>query len=296
VSDDQVAELSIEVCHLYGDRLGLQALVDGLQIAKPIVDAMRNTSVGRSISVCILIDDYFRALSIEREQIRDMVEEASAKTSLPIHYIVSEAALAKTVRALTDRLLPIPYPGAGSQKSEDAVGRYLSNLEGNRLSRRRGGSPAWLQPFDDSSLKELSEDNPPGLGHRVRRGQHEVDLLVELWSSDPTNRANRYSCSVLAAWWQLVRLGYLREAEKPSIPAETIALDSSIPFVAKRTLSILDPDYIEIEHAVRTILDSFVPSLHSGMWGDGDSDDSSDSTLSKVAYSFIDGGFFGTDE
>lgn len=281
----QLAELSVEVCHLYRDELNEDSVVNGLRTAKPIVEAFRETRLGDSLSICMLLDDYHQPLHMTGDEVRELVDIAGSKASLQVDYVVSEAALATTVRALTDRLVPMPYPGAGSEQGDAAVGRYLSSVNGSRLEGREGGTPDWFLPVDAGALEEPTEVKAPGLSGRVHRGQHDVDLMVELWSSETSNRANKYSCAVLAAWWQLVRLGYLRAGEEPRSPDETITLNSLVPFFARRTLSILDPSYIEIEHAVRAILDNFLPSASPEWRG------LPTFSPENIAYAFLHGNF-----
>jgi hypothetical protein len=113
--------------------------------------------------------------------------------------------------------------------------------------------------------------------------EHSIFLDVELWND--TERGRRWSCPMLAAVWQLVRLGVLRNQGKrigvpvpaeqvvpaerghdPSRPAggrfpeEWSAMPpilqlnpKAAPFPAYRTVSVLSGDFLEVEHAVRVI-------------------------------------------
>lgn len=288
---DKVADISVEVCHLYGDELELDRIVDGLRLAKPIVDSIRQACPSLSLSICMLIDDYFGNLRVDPEDLHDRVRQAAVKADLAVNYLVSEAKLAETVRCLTDNLRPIPYPGAGSLVAERPIGSYLSSTLGSQLTNRGerdlSGFPESVRNFVHD--RDVTKPSESGLKHRARRGEHDLDLLVELWSADPSNSANKYSCAVLAAWWQLARLGWWRGGGVGSVLPGVDSLDGSIPFAARRTISILDPAYIEIEHAVRTILEDFVVSGRVK----AESEAFDDNVLGKVAYCFVDERFWG---
>jgi hypothetical protein len=93
---------------------------------------------------------------------------------------------------------------------------------------------------------------------------HSIFLDVELLGGD------KWSCSFLAAIWQLFRLGLLRDNGRPVVTPEPWSEDlpnswDEIPpvvqvnpnatfFTAYRTLSILSSEFLPIESAVRMIL------------------------------------------
>lgn len=81
-------------------------------------------------------------------------------------------------------------------------------------------------------------------------GQHRISLEVELY--DDSDRP--WACPTLAAWWQLVRLGALEFLEGVDAPTGTERLTEGLPFGARRSLTVLSPEFLEVEHAVRTIL------------------------------------------
>ena len=111
---------------------------------------------------------------------------------------------------------------------------------------------------------------------------HSIFLDVELWRDiaepgadhDEVLSHRQYSCPFLAAVWQLVRLGLLRNDGAPALtvserPAEwpdDWALFPDIvkvnpaakPFYAYRVFSIMPSHFLGIEHAVRTIVDHFL--------------------------------------
>jgi len=291
--ETKTAELSIEVCHLSGRQLELAYVIEGLTSAKPIVESMRQIYPGEgAISVCMLIDDYFSPISVLSDDIGALIAEAAEETSLTVDYVVSEAALTSTAAFLVDHLRPEPEWGAGSTGRGEPVNRYVSNEATVLPERDKDASKTWT-PFVKEAPMDETDESALGPSFRVRRGNHDVNLRVELWS--PALPQVKYSCSLLAAWWQLLRLGLWKDGEGHRVPPEgTIVLGSS-PFAARRTLSILDPPYIEIEHAVRTILRNFVTSFDSELWGEERSDcDLTTWSIDNVAYCFLDRHFLGT--
>lgn len=98
--------------------------------------------------------------------------------------------------------------------------------------------------------------------------RHSIFIDVELWSD--AERRRLWSCPFLAAVWQLLRLGALRDKGKPvlvaepapesyprdwdELPAICQVESRAKPFSAYRTVSVLAPRYLPVEHAVRTIL------------------------------------------
>jgi hypothetical protein len=102
---------------------------------------------------------------------------------------------------------------------------------------------------------------------------HSVFVDVELWSERDGSRL--WSCAFLAAVWQLLRLGMVRNHGASLVRPQ--ALDGGFPdswdglppvvqvnpmaapFCAYRTLSVLPARFLHIEHAVRIILEQVSP-------------------------------------
>lgn len=113
-------------------------------------------------------------------------------------------------------------------------------------------------------MSETNQDNTESLTNTV----HEVTLNVSL--SEQQGGKRTWSCAMLAAVWQLLRLGLLSEADdlihspptwEGNLPTSwdelppVLALNSdTAPFTAYRTMSILTAQFLHTEHAVRTIL------------------------------------------
>jgi hypothetical protein len=104
------------------------------------------------------------------------------------------------------------------------------------------------------------------------RRRHSIFVDVELW--DERDRQRTWSCPMLAAVWQLMRLGLLRDRGRPVVTPQdwfdqrfpdswddlpaVIQLRPKAPaFAAYTTLSVLSPRFLPVELAVRTILSQF---------------------------------------
>ena len=154
-----------------------------------------------------------------------------------------------------DRLVPIPTPGTDGSPPADAGDRLA-------LERRRSPDPS------RSSMKRSNAWQPP-VETNARR--HSVFVDVELWDEAAGKRV--WSCAMLAAVWQLLRLGLLRttagccraaaagRAGRDGLPetgtsCRRCSSSSRGPRRSPRTApsSILDQRFLSVEHAVRVIL------------------------------------------
>jgi hypothetical protein len=138
-----------------------------------------------------------------------------------------------------------------------------------------GGRPpaqqsGWLAngrrtPSKSSSAMEVRSWEPPEQNAKRR---HSVFVDVELW--DDAGSSRTWSCPLLAAVWQLLRLGLLRHGGEPlveaapapevwpiswsSLPGVVRLNPAAAPFAAYSTVSILSPRFLPVELAVRTIV------------------------------------------
>jgi hypothetical protein len=104
------------------------------------------------------------------------------------------------------------------------------------------------------------------------RRRHSIFVDVELW--DERDGQRTWSCPMLAAVWQLIRLGLLRDQGRPvvtpqdwtdsrfpdhwdDLPAVIRLKPKAAAFTAYTTLSVLSPRFLPVELAVRTILSQF---------------------------------------
>jgi len=261
ISQTPLAHVSIELGHLYMEDFaaGPDRIRDQFKSVAPWAETTRATVRHRRprVSTCFLIDDYFSRFSSPAELL-PMVIDAAADAGLTIDYIARESGCAQThdgrhlAELVEDRIVSEPAPGSNGSRPPVVETGWLCN------GRR---SPA----TDAAAMAAPVEWRPP-LQNAVRR--HSIFVDVELWD-EPGSRV--WSCPYLAAVWQLLRLGALRQYGKSvvnpvrcqenfpqdwdSLPSVIQLSDNPAPFSAYRTVSILFSRFLPIEVAVRTILD-----------------------------------------
>jgi hypothetical protein len=251
-----LSQLSIELGHLYFEdlRRGPEALRRRFEAVAPWAQAVLRP--GARISTCYLVDDYFSS-EMSPAEIVPMVLDAAMQAGLSIGYLARESACASVdgidvAHLVTQWIIDEPPEGANGVRPPATVGGWLSNGERSptTVPAAMKGPPQWRPPRESA------------------RNRHSIFLDVELWSAVGDRRL--WSCPMLAAVWQLARLGMLRYEGKPLLqpqvweqawPAEWAALPGVIridphaaPFSAYRTLSVLDIQFLPVEHAVRQIL------------------------------------------
>lgn len=263
-----LSHLSLELGHLYLDDFagGLPAVTrllrDVAPWARTVSDSLMSASPATPrISTCFLVDDYFSPLSPPSEVV-PMLLQAAETAGLTIDYLVRESACAQAndvalAELVAGRLVPDPPPGTNGSRPPTMDTGWLCN--GVRSPRPTEVGQAMTAP---------TQWQPPSENGANR---HSVFVDVELWSVDAERPGGRlWSCSFLAAVWQLLRLGLLRTQGQPvvsprtwsgALPANWSDLDPVVqlnpqarPFAAYRTYSVLAPRFLQIEHAVRTIL------------------------------------------
>jgi hypothetical protein len=184
--------------------------------------------------------------------------EAAGAAGLTIDYIARESAFARydevpVAELVVGRLVDDPPRGANGTRPPVRETGWLCN--GVR-------SPG--KALDEAMRRDL-EWRPP---RENRSTRHSVFVDVELWRDVAGGR--QWACAMLAAAWQLVRLGLVRfhgqpimtPAERPAplpdvwseLPPVIKVNDSAGPFAAYQTFSALAGRFLPIEHAVRTIL------------------------------------------
>ena len=222
----------------------------GIAAVSPIVKRYRASK--KKVSTAVLIDDYFYRSSSDAELldrvVAAIIEYAeTAKNEIQLDFIAFEADVADSVRTLVNLITREPHAGAGSRSQAELEyhDRWLGNGQAGRgrtvKKIRRLGRVEAL-PLEESTAGR-------------NRRQHSIAMDIELLSL--RNGIELWSCPLLAAWWQLVRLGMLRDDHgEPTMPKRTIALglDENVPLHAKRTLTALVPEFLEVEAAVQTIL------------------------------------------
>jgi hypothetical protein len=263
-----LSHLSVELGHLYMEdyAAGPEALHRHFRAVAPWLAATREALAAElpagatpRISTCFLVDDYFSRFSTPAEVVPRLVDAAAA-SGLRIDYLARESACAGTEEApvatiVQSGLVADPPPDTnGSRPPASEIG-WLCNGLRSPQARPRGmgamqGTTPWAPPRENGY------------------NRHSIFIDVELWSE--AERRRLWSCPFLAAVWQLLRLGALRDKGKPVLVAEPAPesypkdwdelpaicqVDSRAkPFSAYRTVSVLAPRYLPVEHAVRTIL------------------------------------------
>jgi hypothetical protein len=265
-----LSHVSVEVGHLYMEDLagGEPALRSTFAAVAPWVRAAgvpQAIGCGKQpprISTCFLIDDYFGRFSSPADII-PMVLAAAESEGLRIDYLARESACAQApdscpAHLVLGRLVTEPVAGTTGGRPPLTETGWLTN--GQRSpDTARGEAMAKRSPWQ-----------PP---RESARRRHSIFVDVELWDDQDNQRT--WSCPMLAAVWQLVRLGMLRDRGRPvlvpqdragpwpaswdEMPAVARLNRGAAAFAAYTTLSVLSPRFLPVELAVRTILSQFLP-------------------------------------
>lgn len=264
-----LSHLSIELGHLYMEDFlaGPDRLRQLFAQVVPWADAARRACAeglsGRPrISTCFLVDDYFTRFKSPAEVIPDVIAAARA-SGLEVDYLARESGCAVAdgiplARLVEDRLVPDPPPETNGSRPPVTETGWLSNGERSPVGgaiEAMGGIQPWRPPVQNAA------------------NRHSIFVDVELW--DEGNGGRTWSCPFLAAVWQLLRLGMLRNEGEPvavpqpwsggfpddwdKLPAVIRLNPAAAPFSAYRTLSVLASRFLAIELAVRTILSQVWP-------------------------------------
>jgi hypothetical protein len=216
-------------------------------------------------------------------------EEAGVR----IDYVARESACAKAgdialAELVVALLVTDPPPGSdGSRPTPHDSGWLCNGVRTPSRSLQEAMAPetAWRPPSENGA-------------HR-----HSVFTDVELWKDEPERQ---WSCPFLAAIWQLLRLGVLRNDGRAIVSPELCASGypdrwdqlppivkvnpAAAPFAAYRTFSALSSQFMPIEHAVRTILgqvaidDAISGELHRRSANEGLA--MADDLVSRIEYAF----------
>ncbi|MFE1437371.1 SCO2522 family protein [Streptomyces sp. NPDC058739] len=262
------SHLSLELGHLYMEDFteGPDRLRRHFAAVRPWADAARRALDTRHprISTCFLVDDYFSRLATPTELIPPLLT-AAEEAGLTIDYLARESGCAAPdparrggaplAECVLDRLVESPPPGTTGYRPPVGRTGWLSN--GRRSPSRRF----------TAALDTDDRWRPPA--ETLARG-HSVFMDVELFDRAEDRRT--WSCAFLAAVWQLVRLGLLRDSGRAvltpvpwdtgTFPDDWDALPpvirlqpSAQPFTAYGTCSVLPSRFLPVEHAVRVVLD-----------------------------------------
>ncbi len=263
-----LAHVSVEIGHLYMEDLigGPDAIRGTFAAVAPWIKAARTpqaigcTKPSVRMSTCFLIDDYFSRFS-SPDELMPVVVAAAESEGLTIDYLAIESACAETrtsrpAEIVLGRLVTEPVAGTTGARPPLTETGWLTNGQRSPTTAR-GEAMAKRAPW-----------RPPIESARRR---HSIFIDIELWDEQDGKRI--WSCPMLAAVWQLIRLGLLREHGRPvltpqdwtgswpgswdEMPAITKLNPKAAAFTAYTTLSALSPRFLPVEHAVRTILGQF---------------------------------------
>ena len=275
-----MSHLSIEVGHLYADDLSARpdALHEEMASAatwvRGLTADLERRLGGRTprVSTCYLVDDYFQQDMPGPEELITTIGKAADDVDLRIDYLARESACAvmgelELASLVADRIVFEPPPGTTGARPPVSKSGWLCNGIPSPPPRRVAMSrpDRWLPPSQNAAR------------------EHSVFLDVELWRETAEGRL--WSCPMLAAVWQLLRLGVLRDQgrrigvpvpDEKVVPTEnghdpgpeptsrypekwrdmppiTQLNPEAFPFPAYRTATVVSSSFIEVEHAVRLI-------------------------------------------
>jgi hypothetical protein len=264
-----LSHLSIELGHLYMEDYlaGPDRLRTLFEEAAPWAEAAASATKSRlrkgrpRISTCFLVDDYFSDLH-SPDMLVPTVLDAAKSAGVVVDYLARESACAiatgpagpvSPADLLVSRLVAEPAPGTTGSRPPATESGWLAN--GQRSTAEDGAS----------AMDVISEWAPPV---QTSKRRHSIFVDVEMW--DGSGRDRTWSCPLLAAVWQMLRLGLMRSDGEPLVePVEEPAQWPSswaevppvvklnpraAPFTAYATTSILSPRFLPVEVAVRTIL------------------------------------------
>jgi hypothetical protein len=264
-----LAHVSVEIGHLYMEDLaeGESAVRRTFAAVAPWVRAARTPeAIGCAkksvrLSTCFLIDDYFSRFSSPAEVI-PMVLSAAKLEDLEIDYLARESACASaggvSPASLTlGSLVTEPAPGTTGGRPPLTETGWLTNGQRSPSTARNEAMARrapWQPPLESA------------------RRRHSIFVDIELWNEHDGQRT--WSCAMLAAVWQLMRLGLLRDEGRAVVTppdwTDPLFPDSwndlppvvrlnprAAAFAAYTTLSVLSPRFLSVELAVRTILGQF---------------------------------------
>ncbi|MFC4063328.1 SCO2522 family protein [Actinoplanes subglobosus] len=219
------------------------------------------------ISTCILIDDYFGRLDPPPVLVHKLLT-AAQKAGVEIDYVARESGCADPVPVGSD-----PESAETGLSPADLVKARLvaDPPPGTTGARPPVGDTGWLcngmrsPETKQEAMKPATPWSPPAENATVN---HSIFADIELWKDGTDGR--QWSCAMLAAVWQLLRLGMLRDnghhiaAPQPmpaDLPDSWRALpmilrvnERAAPFNAYRAMTICAPLFQPVENAVRTIL------------------------------------------
>jgi len=284
VSAVPLSHLSIEVGHfLMGELVnGVDQIRAQFRSIAPIIEGcVRSAEIELGcrprVSTCFLIDDYFRP-ETDPTMILDKVLGIARECGLTIDYLAREAGCATVPAVTRDGVVITPSIALAEIVRQRIVSEPREWEKGRTPPPTQSG---WLcngtREVTGTPGQAMHPEQQAAPAVQFGRRGHSIFLDVEMSSATRPQVNGRpvpeWSCPYLASIWQLLRLGMLRFHGKPVVepqpwnpdvpwPARWADMPSVVqlnphakPFAAYRSHSILPQRYLEIEHAVRVILD-----------------------------------------
>lgn len=250
------SHLSIEVGHVEPKSFwrGVEHLANHLRRIAPWLEpastAWVNPDIEARTSTCFLVDDYTATIPPPSEVIPKLLK-AAGQCGIGIDYLVRESAYAGHDALSLARLI----------ESRTAHGDSLAGCEPGQPV----GTSAWLSDGDRRASPVTADDSVVGDSEQTEPSDS-IFMDIRLWSENASGQG--WSCSFLAAVWQLARLGLVKDNNRAygtpweegslsrwdELPSVIQLRQNAAPFHAYRTVSILESRYLPIEAAVRVIL------------------------------------------
>jgi hypothetical protein len=289
-----MADVSIEFSHLYLANLDRDSAELSAHIARrwltPVMAAYEDA--GLTVSTVVMVDDYFAPEGTDVEEKASILQAACQEAGVRVDHIAHEAACAESVEQMEVHLHQEPRVGDGSSSPPPAnIGSdWLSNGDPSR------GTPAESEIAGRLFRRDESESSVEvrSAARETARGHHSIHLDVQLWNRERSAEDRLWACPTLSAWWQLIRLGMLRDEKsgRPVAPPRTRSLPDAPPLPARRTITLLDSRFIEVEHAVRAILERVsLPEAWRRYLRQGEAFPTAQEHLERIAYIFVPSGF-----
>ncbi|MDI2129018.1 SCO2522 family protein [Yinghuangia seranimata] len=260
-----MSHLSVEVGHLYREDFAsgpdvLRRQFRSVAAMLPAAAAVLSPPGRSRISTCFLVDDYFHRFAAPAEVVPLLVG-AAAEAGLTIDYLARESACAVAdgrpiAGMVAARMVAPPEEGGNGSRPPPQESGWLSNgtrSPSSAATEAMARHAAWTPPREFTARR------------------HSIFTDVELW--DDADGERTWSSPFLAAVWQLLRLGLIRDkgaaplAPRPwdtgtypqawdDLPPLVQLNPHAAPFAAYRTFSVLPTTFLPIEHAVRVLLDA----------------------------------------
>ena len=239
----QIADLSVEFSHLYLDQASEAEAKAAAGSARrwliPVITRYREA--GYTVSTTVMIDDYFASDEASVEKNTELIRSSCANEGVAIDHVVYESACAHSVEKMIEHLMDQPRFGDGSSNgpTDSSKDNWLFNYAPGRDAFREAQnlSAFSLLTEEERRAVELQSVANAGSKETTQRARHAIKLEIELWKQTVVANGTSllWSCPLLAAWWQLIRLGMFRDNGTPVLPEGTITREGAPSFFAKRT-------------------------------------------------------------